>query len=101
MLGLAPGAQEGGFRYRLRFFLASTWYGLGGGGLFAAKAEIRAAARQWVAEYQRNEAQARFIRRLQAAEQHFGVRDEATGLTMLPMTPEVEQLLFGDTGDAH
>ena len=100
MLGLAPGAREGSFRYRLRFFLASTWYGLGGSGLFAGKAEIRAAARQWLVEYQRNEAQARFVRRLKAAEQRFGVRDEATGLTMLPMTPEVEQFLFGDTDDA-
>ena len=75
MLGLEPGAREGSFRYRLRFFLASTWYGLAGGGLFAGKAEIRAAARQWLAEYQRNEARARFIRRLKAAEQSFGVRD--------------------------
>ena len=100
MFGLAPGARVGSFRYRLRFFLASTWYALGGGGLFATRAEIRAAARQWTAEYQRNETRARFIRRLKAAEQRFGFRDEATGNIMLPMTPEVEQFLYGGTDDA-
>ena len=73
---------------------------LGGGGLFATRAEIRASARQWTAEYQRNETRARFIRRLKTAEQRFGFWDEATGNIMLPMTPEVEQFLYGGTDDA-
>ena len=100
MFGLTPGAREGSFRCRLRFFLASTWYGLGGSGLFATKAEIRADARQWVYEYWRNEARARFTRRLKEAEQRYGFRDDATGSIMLPITPEVEQFLRGDTDDA-
>lgn len=102
MFGLEPGAREGSFRYRLRFFLASTWFSVWGNGLppFATKAEIRAAARQWVYEYWRNEARARFTRRLKEAEQRFGFRDEATGIIMLRITPEVERFLRGETDDA-
>lgn len=102
MFGLAPGAREGSFRYRLRFFLASTWFSVCGSGLppFATKAEIRAAARQWVYEYWRNEAQACFIRRLKVAKQRYGFRDEATGNIILPITPEVERFLRGETDDA-
>ena len=94
---LPEGPPPNSRRARLRFFMASTWWCMFGGelGPFATKGEIRRKTRTWVSEYWRKEESARFERRLAEARQRFGVRDEATGVVTLPLTPEVEEFLLG------
>lgn len=75
--------------------------------LFETKMEIRRVAREKALAKARQEGIQEGIqeagqhhdRRMTAALQRFGVRDEASGNLMLPMTPEVAQFLRGDVDD--
>ena len=71
--------------------------------MFETRMEIRRAAREQALAKARQEGIREAAQRrdnlMTAALQRFGVRDEASGSLMLPMTPEVEQFLRGDTSD--
>ena len=72
--------------------------------MFETKMEIRRAARAQALAKEREKGLREGLRlysgRIAEARQRFGVRDEATGIVTLPLTPEVEEFLLGESGEA-
>ena len=68
--------------------------------MFETKMEIRRAAREKALAKVRLEERQRFDGLMAEARQRFGVRDETTGVMTLPLTPEVEDFLRGESNDS-
>ena len=68
--------------------------------MFETKQEIRRVARERALAKARDEGLREGLRlqsdRMAEARRRFGVRDEATGIVTLPLTPEVEEFLLGE-----
>ena len=75
--------------------------------MFETKMEIRRAARAKALAKERDkglreglrERLRRYSSRIAEARQRFGVRDDATGIVTLPLTPEVEEVLLGEADE--
>lgn len=72
--------------------------------MFETKQEIRRVARANALAKERDKGRREERERIDGliaeARQRFGIRDEATGVMTLPLTPEVEDFLRGESSDS-